>query len=410
MNIETQQMAEQVVNNFWTFADKHYLFTKIFFIVIAVIILSTIAGILITVLKNLKGKDIKIGELEISDPKAKTKKLSKSNTPKITINDIKECVKYLEEKKEKLTDDITGIKKRFFEQSKDYAKSRITSAKNNIIETYKTAYLKLYLGNKNVDKESEAVNSTQEINITEKNEEIVYDNETIDDYNFRNKLYFKESISSSIRLAYQKANRQVNIVNSSMYVTYIDENSNSNLKVQDEILKINNIKVYNLDDVKKVLLNYKENDLITVTVKRNNKEIDVNSKLILLNNEVKLGVSIITIYDYDVSNDVSLKFGNKESGPSGGLMFTLSIYNKLVDEDITKGRKIVGTGTIDLNGNVGEIGGVKYKLKGAVKAKADIFICPYENYDEVMELKNRYNYDIEIIKASTFDEAIEKLK
>ena len=173
MNVETQQMAEQVVNNFWTFADKHYLFTKIFFIVIAVIILSTIAGILITVLKNLKGKDIKIGEFEISDPKAKTKKLSKSNTPKITINDIKECVKYLEEKKEKLTDDITGIKKRFFEQSKDYAKSRITSAKNNIIETYKTAYLKLYLGNKNVDKESEAVNSTQEINITEKNEEIV---------------------------------------------------------------------------------------------------------------------------------------------------------------------------------------------------------------------------------------------
>lgn len=173
MNMETQQMAEQVVNNFWTFADKHYLFTKIFFIVIAVIILSTIAGILITVLKNLKGKDIKIGELEISDPKAKTKKLSKNNTPKITINDIKECVKYLEEKKEKLTDDITGIKKRFFEQSKDYAKSRITSAKNNIIETYKTAYLKLYLGNKIVDKESEAVNSTQEINITEKNEEIV---------------------------------------------------------------------------------------------------------------------------------------------------------------------------------------------------------------------------------------------
>ena len=172
MNAETQQMAEQVVNNFWTFADKHYLFTKIFFIVIAVIILSTIIGILIPVLKNLKGKNIKIGEFEISDPKAK-RTLLKSNTPKITINDIKECVKYLEEKKEKLTDDITGIKKRFFEQSKDYAKSRITSAKNNIIETYKTAYLKLYLGNKNVDKESEAVNSTQEINITEKNEEIV---------------------------------------------------------------------------------------------------------------------------------------------------------------------------------------------------------------------------------------------
>ena len=153
-----------------------------------------------------------------------------------------------------------------------------------------------------------------------------------------------------------------------------------------------------------------ENDVINVTVKRNNKEIDVKSKLIKLNDEVKMGVSIITIYDYDVSKDVNLKFGNKESGPSGGLMFTLSIYNKLVDEDITKNRKVVGTGTIDLNGNVGEIGGVKYKLKGAVKSKADIFICPYENYDEAINLKNKYNYDIEIIKVSTFDEAIEKLK
>ena len=37
-------------------------------------------------------------------------------------------------------------------------------------------------------------------------------------------------------------------------------------------------------------------------------------------------------------------------------------------------------------------------------------ICPYENYDEAINLKNKYNYDIEIIKVSTFDEAIEKLK
>lgn len=244
----------------------------------------------------------------------------------------------------------------------------------------------------------------------EKNEKIIYDNETIEDYNFRNKLYFKESISSSVKLAYQKANKPIKVVGSNMYVIYIDEHSNSDLKVQDEILKINYVRVNNLNDIKNILLNYKENDVINVTVKRNNKEIDVKSKLIKLNDEVKMGVSIITIYDYDVSKDVNLKFGNKESGPSGGLMFTLSIYNKLVDEDITKGRKIVGTGTIDADGNVGEIGGVKYKLKGAVKAKADIFICPYENYDEVMELKNRYNYDIEIIKASTFDEAIEKLK
>ena len=89
---------------------------------------------------------------------------------------------------------------------------------------------------------------------------------------------------------------------------------------------------------------------------------------------------------------------------------SLSIYNKLVDEDITKGRKIVGTGTIDTDGNVGEIGGVKYKLLGAVKSKADIFLVPYENYDEAIRYKNENNYDIKIIKVATFDEALNTLK
>lgn len=54
-------------------------------------------------------------------------------------------------------------------------------------------------------------------------------------------------------------------------------------------------------------------------------------------------------------------------------MTTLEIYNSLTDDDLTKGYKIVGTGTIDMEGNVGMIGGVKYKLKGAIKKKADIF-------------------------------------
>ena len=44
-----------------------------------------------------------------------------------------------------------------------------------------------------------------------------------------------------------------------------------------------------------------------------------------------------------------------------------------------------------------------------IKEKADIFICPYENYDEVIELKNKNNYNINIIKVSSFSEAIEKL-
>ena len=90
-------------------------------------------------------------------------------------------------------------------------------------------------------------------------------------------------------------------------------------------------------------------------------------------------------------------------------MLSLAIYNSLIDEDITKGKKVVGTGTIDINGNVGKIDGVKYKILGAVKNKANLFICPKENYDEVIRVKKNHNLDIKIISVETFDEAIEYL-
>ena len=45
----------------------------------------------------------------------------------------------------------------------------------------------------------------------------------------------------------------------------------------------------------------------------------------------------------------------------------LEIYNELIEEDLTKGYTIAGTGTLDINGDVGSISGIKYKLKSAEK-------------------------------------------
>ena len=91
-------------------------------------------------------------------------------------------------------------------------------------------------------------------------------------------------------------------------------------------------------------------------------------------------------------------------------MCALDIYNKITEFDLTKGRKISGTGTINEKGEVGAIDGVKYKLAGAVKKKANIFIVPKDNYDEAIKLKKKYNYNIEIILADNLHNVIEKLK
>ena len=96
--------------------------------------------------------------------------------------------------------------------------------------------------------------------------------------------------------------------------------------------------------------------------------------------------------------------------PSGGLMMSLAIYNALMEEDITGGKRIIGTGTIDIEGNVGEIGGVRYKLIGAVHEDADAFLVPVGNYDEAVEVAEEKGYDIPIISVSSLSEAIEALK
>ena len=91
-------------------------------------------------------------------------------------------------------------------------------------------------------------------------------------------------------------------------------------------------------------------------------------------------------------------------------MCALEIYNKITEYDLTKGRKISGTGVIYDDGSVGEIDGIKYKLAGAVKNKAEIFIVPDKNYEEAEKLVKKYNYNIKLIKANNLKDVIEELK
>ncbi|MFP1626708.1 PDZ domain-containing protein [Streptomyces sp. 5K101] len=66
-------------------------------------------------------------------------------------------------------------------------------------------------------------------------------------------------------------------------------------------------------------------------------------------------------------------------GPSAGLMFALGIVDKLTEEDLTGGKFVAGTGTIDEDGKVGPIGGIEMKLVGARKAGAEFFMTPAGN-------------------------------
>lgn len=243
-----------------------------------------------------------------------------------------------------------------------------------------------------------------------KKDDITISGESMDEMLERERLYLQESIDAAIINAYTKAGKQITIKDTNNTVNYIAEEADTNLKIGDNIISANDLKINSLEELKTLVSSLNEGEKVNLKIKRNDKEKEAYAITYKTDDGIKIGVSINTTYEYDTNPEVSVKSKSSEAGSSGGLMMSLTIYNELTENDITKGKKIVGTGTIDMNGNVGEIGGVKYKLIGAVKNKAEVFICPEENYKEAINVAKEKKYDIKIISASTFDEALKKLE
>ena len=242
-------------------------------------------------------------------------------------------------------------------------------------------------------------------------DEYKYDkNESIKDIEKREKLYLEEANNNAIINAYKLAGKYINIKDSSYKVIYIDPKSDTDIKIGDKLISVNDVSIKNNTEYKEYLNKLSLDDNLKVKVERNNKEIDCYAKLRKLNKEKVIGLYLVNMFDYEIEPKLNLNFKWNESGPSGGFMLSLAIYDRLVSEDLTKGRKIVGTGTIDINGNVGEIGGVKYKLMGAESNNADIFFVPKNNYQEAIDTKKKFNYKIKVISVDTLQDAINYLE
>ncbi|HHT38805.1 MAG TPA: hypothetical protein GXZ95_05320 [Mollicutes bacterium] len=240
----------------------------------------------------------------------------------------------------------------------------------------------------------------------------VLNNETYEDVIYRNKLLLEEANANATIVAYREAQKKIEIKEQHYYVVYIDEQADTTLQIGDELIDIEGTKVSSMKDYIDVVSKASIGDNLNITVidKKGNKT-KRTAKVFSYKNEKVTGIIAISKYDLETEPDIEFHFKETESGPSGGLMMTLAIYNKLIDEDLTKGFTIVGTGTIDVDGNVGEISGIEYKVKGAIKSKADIFLVPTgSNYEEAIKVAEKFNHKIKIIGVSTFYDALNYLR
>ena len=240
------------------------------------------------------------------------------------------------------------------------------------------------------------------------NDDITYDGDLEETIKI-DRYYLEESISNAYMVAYNEAGIDYKIMNSNNYITYIYEKSDTDLKLFDKILKYDNIEFTTFNVLQEYISNKNVGEKIDFIVLRDNSEVKCYAKMIDIDGSSKVGISSAVINDYQSDVNVNVESKKSESGASGGFMTALAIYNALTNNDITKGKIVAGTGTIDEFGNVGVIGGVKYKLSGAVKNNADIMLVPKDNYDEALEYKKEQDFDIELVSISKFTEAIDYL-
>ncbi|UWF78614.1 PDZ domain-containing protein [Microbacterium neungamense] len=139
-----------------------------------------------------------------------------------------------------------------------------------------------------------------------------------------------------------------------------------------------------------------EERTVTVTPKR---EKDAAGETVWL-----IGVSLTT--DYSFPLDVTIQLDNV-GGPSAGMMFALGIVDLLTPGELTGGERIAGTGTIDAEGAVGPIGGIRQKLYGARDAGAEYFLAPADNCDEVV---GHVPDGLQVFRTATLDESLEILE
>lgn len=114
-----------------------------------------------------------------------------------------------------------------------------------------------------------------------------------------------------------------------------------------------------------------------------------------------IGVFSVDAFPFDVRIE-----SGTIGGPSAGLMWALGVTDLLTPDDLTVDRAVAGTGTVDLDGNVGPIGGIALKLQAAERADAETFLLPQANFAEARQLGT----DIQLVPVNTVDQAIRFLE
>ena len=182
------------------------------------------------------------------------------------------------------------------------------------------------------------------------------------------------------------------------------------LKKGDLINSINNTVIYSATEFISTLRTYSIGETVSIGLLREidgiKEQIYIKTTLIEhveYEGEPMVGFLATTVNErFDFPFEIDIKTGNV-GGPSAGLMMALNVYNDLIPEDITNSKIIAGTGTIEIDGSVGPVGGIKQKIIAAKRAGAELILVPVANFEEAQPFETDKTA---IVAVDSFDEAL----
>jgi len=165
-----------------------------------------------------------------------------------------------------------------------------------------------------------------------------------------------------------------------------------------------------VDDASNEIRSYQIGDTIRMYGLRNGEPLEVEITLAPhpdLEGSPMVGVVLGTV-NLDLDLPIDLRVDSRNiGGPSAGMMYALTVLDLLTEEDLAKGHRIAGTGTISVDETVGAIGGVRQKVFAARSVGAEYVLVPTDNYEEALGAAGK---DIEVVAVGTLQDALDFLE
>lgn len=211
----------------------------------------------------------------------------------------------------------------------------------------------------------------------------------------------------AITVALRELGRQVSVESVGAEVVLVQPGApaEGELEVGDVIVEARGEPIATTTELSRAMRPVRPGATVDLRVRREQDELElrVGTRASDQGTGAVMGVHVRDAQAFDFSLDVEIDAGSI-GGPSAGLAFALEIVDEL-GRDIERGRRVVATGEMTLDGDVLAVGGVPQKAIGAQNAGADVFLVPDENAADA----RAHAGDLEVVAVSDFDEALAAL-